>query len=388
MAEEPTVGAPESVESIEEDVKELEREEPEKEEPAKEEEKEEGEEETKDEEPEEEKEEEQEEEPSRYPRPSMKAVREKYPNFFKDFPQLRDAIFREQAYTDLFATVDDAKEAAEKVQNFDALEKDITSGNPETLIVAVKEMGAEGFFDKFLPTLYNSDEKTYYRVVMPVIKGFINSMHKSGKANGNENLANSALHAMKFAGIDDEKAEPKPDPEIERQRKELETERNRIATQRFQDNLRTIGTSLRETLNGEVGKSFLNEKASPYLKRTMTNEIIDRVGELMNSDEKHLGLMDSLWNRAAKENYSASSLERIKSAWLSRARALMPAIRREVRNQALGVPEQKESTKEPVISERSSSRTSTSGVKLEPKKIDWSKTSDLDVLNDRVTLRR
>src|SRR6266404_1233667 len=46
-----------------------------------------------------------------FDRPTLKAIKEKYPNLFKDFPQLRDGYFRELQYTAIFPTIEDAKEA-------------------------------------------------------------------------------------------------------------------------------------------------------------------------------------------------------------------------------------------------------------------------------------
>jgi len=71
-------------------------------------------EEEKKEEAKEEEEEEEEEELELGPRrPSFKEIKEKYPDFFKTFPELREAFFRESEYTKIFPTVEDAKEALE-----------------------------------------------------------------------------------------------------------------------------------------------------------------------------------------------------------------------------------------------------------------------------------
>src|SRR5437763_300329 len=56
-------------------------------------------------------EEEEEEEHGIVGRPTFKDIKAKYPNLFKDFPDLRDMVFRERDYSELFPTVEDAKEA-------------------------------------------------------------------------------------------------------------------------------------------------------------------------------------------------------------------------------------------------------------------------------------
>src|SRR5437660_282354 len=48
--------------------------------------------------------------------PQFKEITKKYPNFFKDFPNLRHAFFREKEYSEIFSTVDEAKEAQEDIE--------------------------------------------------------------------------------------------------------------------------------------------------------------------------------------------------------------------------------------------------------------------------------
>jgi len=46
--------------------------------------------------------------------PTYKEVHTKFPTLFKEFPNLRHTIFREQEYTKLYPTVEDAKDAKDK----------------------------------------------------------------------------------------------------------------------------------------------------------------------------------------------------------------------------------------------------------------------------------
>ncbi|MGA2957600.1 MAG: hypothetical protein ABSF48_17985, partial [Thermodesulfobacteriota bacterium] len=60
-----------------------------------------------------EKEEKEKEEDKKFPheRYSLSEIKEKYPEIFKEFPGLRDSIFREIEYTKTFPTIEDAKDA-------------------------------------------------------------------------------------------------------------------------------------------------------------------------------------------------------------------------------------------------------------------------------------
>ena len=52
--------------------------------------------------------EEEEDEPkvTYYDRPTVKQIKDKYPDFFKSFPQLRDMYFRESEFSKVFPTID------------------------------------------------------------------------------------------------------------------------------------------------------------------------------------------------------------------------------------------------------------------------------------------
>ena len=49
-------------------------------------------------------------------------VTKKYPNLFKDFPNLRHIFYHEREYRELFPTVDAAREAAEDIDGLHELE--------------------------------------------------------------------------------------------------------------------------------------------------------------------------------------------------------------------------------------------------------------------------
>ena len=48
--------------------------------------------------------------------PTRKEILAKYPKLFKEFPHLQTAMYRSREFSELFTTIDDAKEAVEKVR--------------------------------------------------------------------------------------------------------------------------------------------------------------------------------------------------------------------------------------------------------------------------------
>lgn len=71
---------------------------------------------------------------------SYSDIKKKYPNIFKEFPQLRSALFLAPKFQEIFADPETAAEAADKVQEYDQLEESlVTRGDPELLLATLAE---------------------------------------------------------------------------------------------------------------------------------------------------------------------------------------------------------------------------------------------------------
>lgn len=336
--------------------------------------------------------------PSRYPRPSLKEIRGKYPNFFKDFPEIKNAMFREQAYTEVFPTVEDATEAREAAETFNWVQEDLLQGNPGRLIQALAQtdrLAARKFVDNFIPSLQRINEDLYFQTITPLVQNFVRAMYADGKRSGNENLANSALHALQFAGFEPEiltgqarQRSANIPPELVERVRESEASMQQMVAQRFQEVAAGVEYGTRQELDSLILDSIKDDKTSDFVKQSMTEKMVQKLDAALASDEKHMGLMASLWKRAERAGFSAEWAERIRSAYISRAKAVLPAIRNEVRNQALG--SQAAPKAAPIPENRPANQRSVRGnvEKIPTKRIDWSNTSDLDILEDKVTLRR
>ncbi len=66
--------------------------------------------------------------------PRKKEIEAKYPKIFKDFPQLERALFRNAAYSEVFATINDAKEAKQSLEDYNGFQSELMSGNIENVL--------------------------------------------------------------------------------------------------------------------------------------------------------------------------------------------------------------------------------------------------------------
>lgn len=381
----------EVVEEPKKEESEPEVEEPEKEEPVEEPE-EEIEEEPKKEDEEEIKEEESLELASGKERPAFKAIKEKYPNLFKDFPELREMYFREAKYTEIYPTVDEAKEAKEKSDDYSYLESLVAKGTPEStkeFLDVMKENDEntyKGYVASFLPALAKADSDTYFAITLPIIDGILKSAYREGESNGNESLKGAALWLSKFVFGETSYAkgeksakmplvEKKTDPEKEKFEKEKQEFYSKRATE-FESNTTSTAT---KRLSAIIEKDLDPKDEFTYFeKEHMRERILQEIGNRLEKDSTHMSRINGLWKQAARSGFSEESKDRIISAYLSRAKVILPEVRKEIRALAKGkkAPASNEVRKE-LTGVRTSSNNRTPG------KVDYKKMSDKDILDGK-----
>ncbi len=363
------------------------------------------EEEDKSEEKEEEEEQEEEEIPPVHARPTLKQIQEKYPNLFKDFPDLRHAFFREREYSTMFPTVEDAKEAADKADSFDQLETLVMSGKVDDFqsFMSSAEQSKSGAIRSmasvFLPSLYRLDQNLYYNVTSPLVESVLRSAYKAGKDNKNNDLLNAALHISKHVFGDvgyatgdkatqPVKVEQHSDPKFDQEKREF-------YQQRFNEAKSDVATRVDRAIRRDILKGLDPNKAlTEFVRDTLVDKIQDEVGSVLQADQRHMRTMNALWRRAHQAGFAGNWKERILATYLSRARAVMPQIRQRLRAAALKGTERNQGPRKEEEVRRGKSTTERRPNAERPapsnggKQIDWSRTSDKDYLDGKITYKR
>lgn len=315
----------------------------------------------------------------------ISSLKKTSPELFKKHPELRGVIFREQQYSEFFPTVEDAKEAAEAAETFNTFQEDIASGNPETLLEAVKEIGSdnlENFAANFLPSLEKVSKETYYQVIYPEFK----KMLRFALSNPDENVKQSARNinfilfgdtdVEKDAGLKPRRQDPRED-RVSKREKELE---DRIYNNFFTE----VGGTSKGRAFRIISKAFEGSDMSPLIQKNLTEEIYKRVGNEMAADGRHMATMNNLWKQARKAGFTTEWKDRITNAYLSRAKVLIPKLRQQVLSEA-----KVSSVRSGKNIDRPKRIAGTSGVQnvankpVSAKKVDWDKTSERDLLDGK-----
>lgn len=276
---------------------------------------------------------------------SRARILKKYPELFKDFPYLEKAYYREQQFTEIFPHPSDAKQALEKAQILENFEKDIFAGNTETILKAIKDETPKSFgklVDNYMSTLAKIDNDAHTHVVGNVIKQTIMAMVRNGRKSGNEALTTAAqiLNQFVFAESDFEpptKFAKDDAPEQEDEEKvQLRRERESLIRQRFTESRDELNTRVSNSIKATIEQNIdPRSTMSDYVRRSAVRDAVEQVEQLIEKDTRFKTIVDRLWEKAFKENFSKSSLDSIRSAYVSKAKTLLDSVIKKSRNEAL-----------------------------------------------------
>lgn len=317
-------------------------------------------------------------------RPTIKDIKTKYPEFFKDFPELKESYFRELEFTKLFPTIDEAKEAFQDNEAFSNLSDAALSGNPEPLLDSIEKTDKkafETFAHSFLPTLFKKNADLYYATVIPLFENALRKAHKEG----DENMKNSATNIAQFLfgengedSVTGKKTLAKSH-DITAEQKKLNDAKDAQVSEGFRKTYSHVEAEIDKNLTILISKAIDPDKSlSKLLRGNLSSEVIKRIKKQLESDTAHGAVMGARWKRAKSNGYTEDDKVKIISTFLARAKSLIPMTSEKVRLSALGKNVHKQEPK--IHKETNGGRVSRSS-QVPGKKLDYSKMSDMEILN-------
>lgn len=349
-------------------------------------------------------EEETEEEPiEALPEATFKSVRAKYPNFFKEFPDVAKSFGKVRQYEEAFPTPDDAKEAQTALAQFQEIANDLQGGNPVKLLTSLADSNPDAvveFSRNILPVLSKLDEGLFYEATLPVLSHFLKNALSAARNASDEKYGKNLEMAVQYIShwafkktevpdFNRPKAD-RPDPE----RAKLDKERAEYLQERFNEANDDVQAELKQNLIKLVSstlKSVVSLRTqSQYVTDKVTSDIIREIDRQISSDENFLKSQRSLWVRSQRSNFRDKAiLSRIKSAYLERSKLLIPKVAKQVLIKAKLVKSNKPEVKRDMSPSGRVNRRSNSNVRnINPKNVDFKNTSDLDILDGKVNIRK
>lgn len=278
--------------------------------------------------------------------PTRKTIIAKYPKFFKEFPGVERAMFREQKYSEIFPSIKDAESARDSLGVYQNVENDLQSGNIAPLLNAVKT-GNEKAFKRIAGTFLNQiqkvDESSYYGIVNSVLKQALVGISKAAKEMDDPEqaeqyqLAAALVHKALYntskvtpfqMEVPDDKVDPK---EEQLNQRELNYQREQLSRA-----VTAVDERLDRTVKTAIEKNIDPKQVMPeYLRGKAVEDTWNKLNRIISNDKRFVNYRDSLWREAAKDNYSERSLTAIRREILKKAQSILPDVIRQVRADAM-----------------------------------------------------
>lgn len=275
---------------------------------------------------------------------ARKEILKKYPNLFKEFPQLDKSYYKAKEYDNLVGTVADARELVERNNEYKKVETAVNDGNIAPVLKNLAEGNGAAFnklVDDYLPQLHAVNPSAYYHVVGGIIKKTIVNMVNSAKTDGNDDLREAAVILNKFIFRNNEFVPETPfgpgrsnenNPEVDKLRREkLEGLKEKF--ENASENLsKSTGTVIRNTITAHIDPRNV---MTDYVKRTAIRDTLENVEKTLNADTSFVRTMRRLWEKAEQEQFSKSSIDKIHQTYIAKAKTVLPDSIKKSRNEAL-----------------------------------------------------
>jgi hypothetical protein len=330
-------------------------------------------------------------------RPTLTDIKKEFPDFFKKFPSMEHMLFREKEYSTIFPTVAEAKDASESQQALDDFRNDLFVGNGEKFTTALKDAGElDKFSRNFLTNLQKTDKDGYWNAITPTLENLVKGFMREGQRRNDQNLIASAENLSIYLFDTDEVAKGTKTmiKAPEKEDKRVEEKLANIDRQQYNNFRINVLDGIATGLDPLIGLGKM-ANIKPSMQKILSKQIQDEIDGIISKDSTHMSYVNGLWNKA-KGSYTNEIKSKIISAYLERAKSLVPSIRRRVLADVLGmsvdkVREAKEQNQRTQLRREpgSSGRPAGPSTRVHSaKSIDWNKTSDMDLLNGNVTTKK
>jgi len=274
--------------------------------------------------------------------PKRKEILAAYPDLFKKFPYLESAYYREQQFTEIYPTLENAKETKERAEVLGKFEEQLFSGSADTILQSVKEADSEAFarvVDNLLPNLQRVDNTAYLHTIGNIGKMTIVAMMNEAKNSQNEVLENAAtvLHQFLFGNSQWQPITTYGKPIAQdNESKKLADERAQFVQEKFESAKGDLETRTTNSIKSTV-MQYIDPKdqMSAYVKGKAGDDCMDLLDKALNADTRYKAALDAQWENAFRENFSKASMDKISSMVKSKARALLPDLISKIRKEAL-----------------------------------------------------
>ncbi len=253
-------------------------------------------------------------------RPSLNKMLAKYPTIDKEFPELKHVYFREQEFSKICGTVEDAKDMAKVNDNYQMLDGALARGEVDKFVKFLSDDAKDLFAQNILRGLRQVDKSLFVKATKPFLVGILRDVATKYKGDVNtlnsvKNLSNKLFGTPNLEELEEEKA----DPRLEEERRQLENQKREHYESRYGEFRSSVDNYVVDKLNIELTAKLPSDIPEGQ-KKAIVRSIITDLDELLGKDGAHISAMNSLWKRAERENLNKEWRSKIITTHLGRAR--------------------------------------------------------------------
>ena len=303
---------------------------------------------------------------------------------FKKMPELRHVLGREQAYTELFPTLDHAREATEAVGALNHFNELVVNGVVAPIFESLQKNAPEGSYQKFvsnfLPSLKKTDRDAYFAVAEPVVVEFLsaamNQMVNTNNEIGITSLKNVARMIFGKPELPETRLPEaklgldKPDERISQKEQELLASR---FADFADDTVEAATRKVRSILRHEVDPEG---KLQGSYRDFVLDQIMSESTKVLKSDPQYQAKFSRLLRMAQAGDMSYKVRDALVQHFVRRMKEVSVPIRRKVLAQGT----QAKSEKAPVYKNPSAKANPEGKQKLGQPKLGGTTKDDVDFL--------
>lgn len=279
-----------------------------------------------------------------------KDVLKEYPALFKKFPFLDKALYRNKEFSELFSTPQEAREAKERLGNYeelenkantlDRLESQVLTGDTKPVLQAIKHNDPEAFnrvVDNYLPMLREVDPQAHAHVISNIFREAIMTMKQYASREKDENLDAAADIFNRFFLATTQVTQPvRLSSDKPKEDNKLEQERQQFIQEKFETTRDTLNDRVRNTLKATIS-DYMDPKneMTDYVKRNAVNDALEDLLTNIESDSSFGKTLDTLWKKSFEKNFDKESVEQIRKTFLGKAKTMLRSSILKSRNTAL-----------------------------------------------------
>lgn len=282
-----------------------------------------------------------------------RALVKDYPDIFKKHPGLEATIYRERAYTELLPTINDAKEALASLQTLERFEADLKEGKTVDVMKAVLADDPKGFAklaDNYMDNLAQVDERAYHHVLGNITKDVVIAMIDFGRSKVDDKgegegkavldaasvLYQFMFNSTKWEGKKKLSIDAVVDSTVSAEKEKLDKERKEFEESKKNEHTSKLMSSIDNQIKGTIEKSIdPKDQMSSFVKSKAIEEVLTKASKLLKADNRFQQIVKQLTDKAGKEKFSDEALNRIKSAYFTKYKAILIPIIKSVRNEVL-----------------------------------------------------